>query len=280
MTAIKLGLIGDNIARSRAPVLHGLVGDQNGVAVTYDRLVPKDRGETFDQVFAACKAEGYRGINVTYRYKEQVAQKLRIDDPLVQAIGAVNTVIFDADGPRGHNTDYSGFTAAYGRVRGIEPTGRALMIGTGGVGRAVAFGLAALGANDLALVDRDLVKAEALANDLRRAAPNLTVSVGNDAVAAAKGAAGVINCTPVGMVGYDGTPLPLAAMAMASWAFDAVYTPVKTQFLTDAAASGLQVISGWELFFYQGVHAWEFFAGLPLDEDRLRADLMAAGDGA
>jgi len=280
MTAIKLGLIGDNIARSRAPVLHGLVGDQNGVAVTYDRLVPKDRGETFDQVFAACKAEGYRGINVTYPYKEQVAQKLRIDDPLVQAIGAVNTVIFDADGPRGHNTDYSGFTAAYGRVRGIEPTGRALMIGTGGVGRAVAFGLAALGANDLALVDRDLVKAEALANDLRRAAPNLTVSVGNDAVAAAKGAAGVINCTPVGMVGYDGTPLPLAAMAMASWAFDAVYTPVKTQFLTDAAASGLQVISGWELFFFQGVHAWEFFAGLPLDEDRLRADLMAAGDGA
>jgi shikimate dehydrogenase len=280
MTAIKLGLIGDNIARSRAPVLHGLAGDQNGVAVTYDRLVPKDRGETFDQVFAACKAEGYRGINVTYPYKEQVAQKLRIDDPLVQAIGAVNTVIFDADGPRGHNTDYSGFTAAYGRVRGIEPTGRALMIGTGGVGRAVAFGLAALGANDLALVDRDLVKAEALANDLRRAAPNLTVSVGNDAVAAAKGAAGVINCTPVGMVGYDGTPLPLAAMAMASWAFDAVYTPVKTQFLTDAAASGLQVISGWELFFYQGVHAWEFFAGLPLDEDRLRADLMAAGDGA
>ncbi len=280
MTAIKLGLIGDNIARSRAPVLHGLAGDQNGVAVTYDRLVPKDRGETFDQVFAACKAEGYRGINVTYPYKEQVAQKLRIDDPLVQAIGAVNTVIFDADGPRGHNTDYSGFTAAYGRVRGIEPTGRALMIGTGGVGRAVAFGLAALGANDLALVDRDLVKAEALANDLRRAAPNLTVSVGNDAVAAAKGAAGVINCTPVGMVGYDGTPLPLAAMAMGSWAFDAVYTPVKTQFLTDAAASGLQVISGWELFFYQGVHAWEFFAGLPLDEDRLRADLMAAGDGA
>ena len=69
MTAIKLGLIGDNIARSRAPVLHGLAGDQNGVAVTYDRLVPKDRGETFDQVFAACKAEGYRGINVTYPYK-------------------------------------------------------------------------------------------------------------------------------------------------------------------------------------------------------------------
>ena len=280
MTAIKLGLIGDNIAKSRAPVLHGLAGVQNSVAVTYDRLVPKDRGETFDQVFAACIKEGFRGINVTYPYKERVAQGLRIDDPLVQAIGAVNTVIFHPDGPRGHNTDYSGFTAAYVRVRGIAPVGRVLMIGTGGVGRAVAFGLIALGVKDLALVDRDLEKAEALADDLRRAQPDLTVSVGSNAVLAAAGAAGLINCTPVGMVGYDGTPLPKTAMAGAVWAFDAVYTPVETQFLTDAAAAGLQIISGWELFFYQGVHAWEFFAGLPLDEDRLRQDLLNEGDAA
>jgi shikimate dehydrogenase len=63
-------------------------------------------------------------------------------------------------------------------------------------------------------------------------------------------------------------------MAGAEWAFDAVYTPADTQFLTDAAAHGCQVISGWELFFYQGVHAWGFFAGLALDEDRLRHDLM------
>ncbi len=55
---LKLGLIGDNIAASRAPVLHKLAGAQSGAVVTYDRLVPKDRGESFDQVFAACRAEG------------------------------------------------------------------------------------------------------------------------------------------------------------------------------------------------------------------------------
>ncbi|MDD9728528.1 saccharopine dehydrogenase NADP-binding domain-containing protein [Mameliella sp. AT18] len=270
-----LGLIGDNIARSRAPVLHRLAGAQNGIAVQYDRLVPRDLGEDFEQVFDRCAAGGYRGINVTYPYKERVTARLRVDDPLVQAMGACNTVIFEPDGPRGFNTDFSGFIAAYERVRGKAPTGPVLMIGTGGVGRAVAFGLARLGAPELRLVDRDLAKAEALAEALREAAPEMKVVTGTDATALAAGAGGLVNCTPVGMVGYEGTPLPRAAMAGAVWAFDAVYTPVDTQFLTDAGAEGLDIISGWELFFYQGVHAWAHFAGLPLDEPALRAALQA-----
>ena len=53
-----------------------------------------------------------------------------------------------------------------------------------------------------------------------------------------------------------------------------VYTPVETQFTHDAEAAGLTVISGYELFFWQGVHAWTYFADLPLDLERLRADLL------
>lgn len=275
-----LGLIGDNIARSRSPLLHRLAGQQNGVRVRYDRLVPRDRGQDFAAVFADCAVGGYRGINVTYPYKELAAALVRIDDPLVAAIRAVNTVIFHADGPRGHNTDHSGFMAAYRAARGDAVPGKVLMIGTGGVGRAVAFGLVGLGVAELRLVDRDLAKAQGLADDLRRAAPGLRVTTGTDAVAAAAGAQGLINCTPVGMVGYPGTPLPGAAMAGAEWAFDAVYTPPDTPFVTDAAAQGLAVISGWELFFWQGVHAWALFSGLPLDRAALRAALIAAPDGA
>ncbi len=278
MPTLKLGLIGDNIAQSRAPFLHRLAGQQNAVAVTYDLLVPRDLNESFDEVFARCQSDGYRGINVTYPYKEKTARGLRIDDPLVKAIGAVNTVIFHDDGPRGHNTDYSGFTAAYRRVRGDAQTGPVLIIGTGGVGRAVAFGLITLGVRDLRLVDSDLPKAEALADDLRRATASLTVSVADDATDLSHGAAGLINCTPVGMVGYDGTPLRRDAMSGATWAFDAVYTPADTQFLMDAEAEGLSVISGWELFFYQGVDAWTFFSELPLDEDSLRHALADAKD--
>lgn len=272
---LRLGLIGDNIARSRSPLLHRLAGDQNGIAVTYERLVPRDMGQSFEQVFDRCLTGGYRGINVTYPYKERVTAHLRIDDPLVRAMGACNTVIFEADGPRGFNTDYSGFVAAYERVRGKTATGPVLMIGTGGVGRAVAFGLARLGCTELRLVDRDPAKAEALADALQSAVPDMEISIWIDAENAAQGASGLINCTPVGMVGYDGTPLRAEAIAGSDWAFDAVYTPTDTQFLTDAEAAGLKIISGWELFFFQGVHAWSLFSGLGLDQAALRARLLA-----
>ena len=274
MKDIRLGLIGDNISRSRSPLLHRLAGDQNNIAVTYDRLVPKDRNETFQQTLAYCQTGGYRGINVTYPYKERVMPALRIDDPLVRAIGAANTVVFEGDAAVGHNTDYSGFVAAYQRVRQDVKPGPVLMIGAGGVGRAVAFGLAKLGAAELRLVDRDTAKAQALAKALNPIAPDMQISISDDASGAADGAEGLINCTPVGMVGYDGTPLPSTAMANAKWAFDAVYTPVNTQFLNDAAAQGLTVISGWELFFFQGVHAWRIFSGQTVDETRLRDDLL------
>ncbi|WP_168217288.1 shikimate dehydrogenase family protein [Paracoccus liaowanqingii] len=275
---ILLGLIGDNIAASQSPRLHRLAGAQNGRRVRYDSLIPAIEGLEFDALFARCASGGYRGINVTYPYKEIVADRLRIDDPLVKAIGACNTVLFDEGGPRGFNTDYSGFVAASRRMRGDRAPGTVLMIGAGGVGRAVAFGLIALGTTEIRLADRDAGKAEALAEALRQARPGLVVRTGTDAAALAPGAQGLINCTPVGMVGYDGTPLPAALMAGAEWVFDAVYTPVQTQFLQDAAAAGLDIISGYELFVGQGVDAWDLFTGLPLDEARLRDDLAAGRD--
>lgn len=272
---MSLGLIGDNIAASRSPLLHVLAGRQNGRRVRYDRLVPKAIGLDFDSLFDHAAAGGYRGINVTYPYKERVVARVRVADPLVRAVGAVNTVIFGPAGPEGHNTDHSGFIAAYRAMRGDTAAGTVLMIGTGGVGRAVAFGLVALGATELRLVDRDRAKAETLATDLRAVAPDLAVLVQDDAAAAAAGAQGLVNCTPVGMVGLGGTPLPRSAMAGAEWAFDAVYTPADTRFLTDAAAEGAAVLSGWELFFWQGVHAWALFSGgLPLDLDALRHALL------
>ncbi len=275
---LRLGLIGDNIARSRSPMLHGLAGQQNGVGVRYDRLVPRDMARSFDEIFDGCERGGYRGINVTYPYKEIAAGKVEVDDPLVRAVGAVNTVIFGGEMPKGFNTDYSGFMSAYRSVMGDKPTGTVLMIGTGGVGRAVAFGLAGLGARTLRLVDRDPAKAEALAEALHSVAPDMESSIWLSAEKAAEGCTGLINCTPVGMVGYEGTPLAPGAIAGAGWVFDAVYTPVHTQFLQDAEAAGLKVISGWELFFYQGVHAWKLFSGAGLDEAALRAALLEKGD--
>ena len=90
---------------------------------------------------------------------------------------------------------------------------------------------------------------------------------------AATGANGIVNCSPVGMVGHDGTPVPRGLMVGSAWAFDAVYTPVDTRFLADAQATGLEVLSGYELFFEQGVVCTEIFLGGPVDRTRLRQAL-------
>ncbi len=271
---VKLGLIGDNITRSKSPRLHRTAGRLVGLDVTYDRLIPKDMGLSFDEVFEQARVSGYRGINITYPYKEIVTSRVTVADPLVRAIGAVNTVVFDADGPKGFNTDYSGFMNAYRSVRPAKSPGVVCLIGTGGVGKAVAFGLIGLGAQTIRCVDLDPAKANSLADALAALGSETKIEVFDDAATAAAGADGIINCTPLGMVGIGGTPLAAEAMRGAAWVFDAVYTPVDTPFLQDAAREGLTVISGYELFFGQGVDAWRIFTGIEIDSAALRAAIQ------
>lgn len=275
-SVVRLGLIGDNISRSKAPLLHRTAGELTGLNVTYDRLIPKDLGLSFEQTFAKARDSAFRGINVTYPYKETAAKMVTVPDPRVAAIGAVNTVIFEADGPQGFNTDYTGFKRAYRSVMGEERPGTVCLIGAGGVGKAVAFGLLDLGAEAIRCVDLDLAKAEGLAEALRAVAGGASIETSTDAEAAAAGAQGLVNCTPLGMVGIGGTPLPGPAMKGAKWAFDAVYTPVDTAFLQDAEQAGLRIISGYELFFGQGVDAWDIFTAAPLDHAALRQAISGA----
>lgn len=274
MVDLHLGLIGDNIAHSSAPRLHRLAGAQNGLEVQYDRLVPATLGQTFDEIFADCRNKGFRGLNVTYPYKEVALRRVDIEDPQVRRIGAINTVVFSDKGPLGFNTDYSGFIDAYHLVRGTAAPGTVAMAGAGGVGKAVAFALLTLNAEEIRLFDCDHDKARALAEDLEKAAEGTVIRVAETIEEAAEGADGLINCSPLGMVGKPGTPIPRSLMDGASWVFDAVYTPIDTQFIRDAEAEGLQIISGYELFFYQGVNAWGLFSGLPLDHKTLRNSLM------
>ena len=66
----------------------------------------------------------------------------------------------------------------------------------------------------------------------------------------------------------------------ASWAFDAVYTPVDTAFLRDAESAGLATYTGEQFFFRQAIDAWALFSGLPLNEAGLRRSLLQQGEAA
>lgn len=273
-----LGLIGDNIMRSRSPDLHRFAGELSGLRVSYDLLVPPDLGLDFDVVFERARNSGMRGLNITYPYKELVIERLEIEDPHIGRIGSVNTVVFEPDGPRGFNTDYTGFVAAFRAAFPVASPGSVLMIGAGGVGKAVAFALASLGADRLNIVDSNLPKAKALASAVAEATEGRTqVSAFASVDEVAPEADGIVNCTPVGMVGYPGSPVPDTVFAGMRWAFDAVYTPAETLFRQQAVDAGAEFLSGYELFFHQGIQAFELFTGRSVpDRAALRTRLHGA----
>ena len=273
MPTIRLGLIGDNIAASRSPAFHRLAGQMCGLDVSYDLLVPRELKLDFDGVFNRARRNGYRGLNITYPYKETVMSRIRIGDPNVRAIAACNTVVFDGPDAIGANTDYSGFVAAYRGCFGPVAPGIVAMAGCGGVGKAIGFALASVGAKALRLFDTDPAKAEHLAQALAAPHPALEVQLARSVEQACEGTDGLVNCTPMGMVGYGGSAFPNTALGKRRWAFDAVYTPIDTPFLVAARAAGLSVMSGYELHLHQAVDCFRIFTGREIDLAALRRTL-------
>lgn len=275
MPVTRLGLIGDNIARSRSPRLHVEAGRLCGIDVAYERLIPRDMGLDFSAVFERCAGEGFTGINITYPYKEEVVSRLHVPDPATAMIMACNTVVFGKGMPEGHNTDCTGFASAFRARFGNVAPGKIAMAGAGGVGKAVAFALARLGASELRVFDREAAKAQGLVDALGAARTGMRVVTAPSIEDAASDVDGLINSTPLGMVGYPGTAIEATLIDGALWAFDAVYTPVDTQFLRDASNRGVETISGYELFFHQGVDAFAIFTGRQVDAAALRAALAS-----
>lgn len=278
--SIRLGLIGDNIRASRAPALHRFCGEMAGFDLSYDLLIPAEQGLDFDALFERCRASGMRGLNITLPYKERVVPKLIVEDRDIARIGACNTVLFTDKGPKGYNTDFTAFVTAFRNQFGEQKPGRVVMYGAGGVGKAVAFGLKRLKAEEIIFIDSDTQKASALADAINASKKGVSrARLGTPADLAT--ADGVVNCTPVGMVGYGGSVIPEGGFPPCAWAFDAVYTPVDTPFSAQARAAGVTFISGYELYYYQGVDAFEIFTGQPVqDHDRLRKMLAETAAAA
>jgi shikimate dehydrogenase len=271
-TPVRLGLVGDGIGRSLSPGLHVILGDLTGRQVEYPTF---DRDASFTSslgtFLAECRAEGRAGINVTHPFKEAVCAHIT-PDPLVADMGACNTVCFTGEGDIGHNTDCTGLQKALDPLVDVEDRSVVALIGTGGFGRAAGFAMAALGVGELRLFDPSYPRAVDLARRLV-ATTDLQVAVCESADAACDDALGVVNCSPIGMHHHPGNPVTEQQLCSARWVFDAVYIPMRTEFLATAERLGAKAISGSELFFWQAIDAFEHFTGGTLDRsviDRAR----------
>jgi shikimate dehydrogenase len=263
---IQLGLIGAGISKSSAPRLHIFLGQMYGLPVDYLRIDSNEiAGFEFADAIARCAREGYRGVNVTHPYKEVVRRKVEVSDPSVARIGAINTVIFEPKGWQGFNTDFSGFSGAFRHRFGDAKPGISLIVGAGGVGKAMAFSLARLGAKEIWLHDVEKARSDGLAATLAAAGIATSVIETDGLKDAVRKADGLLNGTPLGMFQHPGNAFPVDAIGGQRWAFDAVYTPLETEFLKCCKAKSLDILSGYDLFLFQGFDAFTIFTGIEVD---------------
>ena len=254
------GLIGAPIAHSASPAMHERAAAALGAHCHY--LLIEVAGADRDglrQLLDGVRRLGFAGVNITFPYKEAVVPLLDELSPAVRAIGAVNTVVVREGRLVGHNTDTTGFAQAIAGLDGNAAQGPVALIGAGGVGKAIAFALAGMGVSEIRIFDSDSGKAAQLAGLLEGRAKARVAGSVEDAV---RGAVGVINGSPVGMLPSRETPVPEALLHQGLWVADAVYSPLWTPLLSAAKAAGARVMTGRELAIHQAADAFELFTGL------------------
>lgn len=278
-----LGLIGAKIGRSISPAMHEAAARALGIELYY-HLIDTDAlglGESdLPRLLDAARLLGFTGLNVTHPFKEAVVRHLDVVEGAAAALGSVNTVVLSGGKLVGHNTDYTGFIAGWRRALQSMKPGRAALVGAGGVGRAMAHGLIALGATALHLTDLDPARARSLAIELRAAHPGVRIDVAADVRTAVQGVDGIANATPVGMYAYPGNPVPAGCFGGIRWASDAIYTPLETEFIVAARRAGAAVMTGQELAIGQAVDAFALFLGRPAPLDAMRTTFLQRAQAA
>ena len=232
-------------------------------------LIDGEGIDGFDPVARAqqCQAEGFSGINVTHPYKQRVWSLVsEAAVPGHERIGSYNTLTFRDGVIRGANTDFSGFMRGYRFRRGKLAPGNVLMAGAGGVGRAIAFGLGELGASEIAIYDISTEQSHSLCHALTQAGFNARVVAKENLSEAIAGADGLVNCTAIGMYSHPGNLFAPQLLANQQWVFDAVYTPLETEFIAAARAAGIECLSGFDLWIYQGLDAFKIFTGVDVKD--------------
>ena len=259
---LKLALLGIGISHSLSPQLHKMLGAMQGIATRYDLIdleACKMKISIADEIMK-CADNGYDGINITHPFKLDAYLAVENSSQLPSELQSINTVVFKDNKMIGYNTDYSGFIRGFENSlgQGFKP-GAVFQLGAGGVGYALNFGIQKLGATKSIIYDKNKAAAEKLVNSLLKNGANAQLSSGNIAKEMQQ-CDGLINATPLGMHQYPVNGFPENGFTMQSWAFDAVYTPIETKFLKLCISKGIKTVSGFQLFFFQGINAFEKFS--------------------
>lgn len=270
--SILVGLIGAGIQASRTPAMHEREGAEQGLRYSY-RLIDLDKlgagADALPDLIANAERDGFAGLNITYPCKQLVIPLLTALSTDARVLGAVNTVVL-RDGQRvGHNTDWWGFAESFRRGMAGAKLDRAVQLGAGGAGAAVAHAALTLGIGHLTIFDIEQGRAEQTAAGLALRFGEGRVAAGADLPNAIEQADGLIHATPTGMVKLPGLPLPAALLRPQLWVAEIVYFPLETELLRTARQLGCRTLNGGGMAVFQAVEAFRLFTGITPDAERM-----------
>lgn len=277
----RYAVIGQPIAHSLSPVIHGAIFKARGEKESYTRLLAP--AQHLGSFFAGLLASKLQGINVTIPHKESIIPYLCETAESAKLCGAVNTAVRGQHGFTGHNTDIGGLALAVKKAGHSFAGKNVLITGAGGAARAAAAAAVQEKALKVHIAARNKQKREQIAEGFSEKAAGTVFTTGGMAAAelaeAAKTADILINCTPLGMQGVNENfeefsfleSLPKTALV-----YDLIYNPAETLLLQKSKQLGLATANGLDMLIYQAILAQEIFAEKELDKEKLYIAARAA----
>jgi len=274
-TPILTGVVGWPINQSRSPALHGHWIKRHGLNGYYVPLAI--RPDTFETAMRTLPILGFKGVNVTIPYKENVLAMATSVSDRAALIGAANTLIFRENGAiRADNTDGIGFMQnilqKYPEWSASE--GPALVIGAGGASRAIVSALLSGGAPEVRIANRTRHRADNLKEQFGAKVTVVDWVKIHDAM---DGIKLLVNTTSLGMIGQQPLKIRINAVPKGTLVTDIVYNPLVTDLLDDAMGRGLRTVDGVGMLLHQavpGFHAW--YDVKPEVDDELRQVVLSA----
>jgi shikimate dehydrogenase len=276
-------IIGYPLSHALSPVIHNAAYEAMGLDARYEgwETPPEEVGAAVGRLRTR---DDCLGMNVTVPHKQAVMQHLDEIESTAAAIGAVNTVEKRNGRLIGHNTDRSGYLRSLVEA-GCPIKGKSvLIVGYGGVERAIAYALAEAGATSVAVYGRRPEGVSEALAQLRATSPfpmNLEAVPDDerDLRMAVQAADIVVNCTPIGMLhsGTEGkSAVPGEMLEPGQWVSDAVYNPLETELLRLARERGAHAVNGLGMLVYQAADAIKIWTGRDAPVDIMRSAAMKA----
>lgn len=269
------GLLAHPAGHTLSPLIHNSLAEMTGKNLVY---VPFDvEPENIGSAVNGALALNILGMNATVPHKEAVIPYLKEIDPLAKKIGAVNTLVRTGDGTgfKGYNTDMTGLKRSL-ECQDITIKGqKVIILGAGGVARAVAFLMASEGADIIYILNRTVERAREVADEVAAKVPGSRFEVlaldKYDEIPRDRYLC--IQATSIGMHPDNDRAIieDPKFYELVHTGFDIVYRPMNTKFMQLAKGAGAKVCNGLEMLLYQGVDAYELWTGCSISDDQSRA---------